>query len=53
MINFASFRSAYDTTLEALNNPKIHTVVIIAEGVPERKTRQLIAVATEKNKVIM
>ena len=37
MINFASFRSAYNATMEALNAPSIRTVVVIAEGVPERR----------------
>src|SRR3990167_6391961 len=53
MINFASFRSAYDTTLEALNTKTIETIVIIAEGVPERKTRILIAEAKRRDKWII
>ncbi len=53
MINFASLRSAYDTTREALNAKTIRTVVVIAEGIPERKTRQLIAEAKQKNKWIV
>jgi ATP citrate (pro-S)-lyase len=43
LVNFASFRSVYESTMEALENPdKIKTVAIIAEGVPERQTRQII-----------
>jgi len=42
MINFASLRSAYDSTLEALTFPQIRTVAIIAEGIPENMTRVLI-----------
>ncbi len=53
MINFASFRSAYQTSLEALETPSIRTVVIIAEGVPERAMRRLIAVAKKFKKVII
>ncbi|MGI6318796.1 MAG: ATP citrate synthase [Firmicutes bacterium] len=53
MINFASFRSAADATLEALQLPQIRTVVIIAEGVPERKMKEVIARAKELNKVII
>lgn len=53
MINFASFRSAADATMEALAIPQIRTVIIIAEGVPERKTKELIAKAKELNKVII
>lgn len=41
MVNFASLRSAYDATLEALQFPQIRTIAIIAEGIPEAKTRQL------------
>ncbi|MGE5532933.1 MAG: ATP citrate synthase, partial [Bacillota bacterium] len=36
MINFASFRSAAPSTEEALAIPQLHTIVVIAEGVPER-----------------
>ncbi|GAG00487.1 unnamed protein product, partial [marine sediment metagenome] len=41
MINFASFRSAYPVTKEALENDNIRTIAIIAEGIPERYTKQL------------
>ena len=34
-INFASFRSVHETSMEAMANPKIKTVAIIAEGVPD------------------
>jgi len=47
-INFASFRSAHETTLEAMKFEQIKTVAIIAEGVPEQQTRELIKVAEEK-----
>jgi len=53
LINFASFRSAYASSLEALGCAGIRTVVIIAEGVPERRMRELIAVAAERGKVII
>ncbi|KJE94236.1 ATP citrate-lyase [Capsaspora owczarzaki ATCC 30864] len=43
VINFASFRSAYATTLEALQfHKQIRTIAIIAEGIPENRTRDLI-----------
>jgi len=42
LINFASFRSVYDATLEALQfSDVIRTHAIIAEGVPEALTRRL------------
>ena len=53
LINFASFRSAYATSLEGLETNSIRTIVIIAEGVPERETRRLGAIAREKKKWII
>ncbi len=53
MVNFASFRSAYPTSKEALESDSIRTVAIIAEGMPERQTRHLIKIANERNKVII
>ena len=53
MVNFASFRSAYPTTKEALESETIRTVAVIAEGVPERRTKELIKIANEKNKWII
>ncbi|MFW9971262.1 MAG: citrate/2-methylcitrate synthase [Candidatus Odinarchaeota archaeon] len=53
MINFASFRSAYDTSKEALEADTIRVVVIIAEGIPERQSRLLIKLANEKGKIII
>jgi len=43
MINFASFRSVYETVEETLNySHQIKTIAIIAEGVPESQTRKII-----------
>ena len=53
MVNFASFRSAYPTTKEALNADTIRTVAIIAEGVPERYAKELVALARQKKKWII
>ncbi len=53
LINFASFRSAYEVTVEALEMPTIRTVVIIAEGLPERDTRKLIAMRKKMGKWII
>jgi ATP citrate (pro-S)-lyase len=53
MINFASFRSAAASTEEAFTIPQIRTVVIIAEGVPERRMRELAAKAKQLNKIII
>lgn len=53
LVNFASFRSAYPTTMEALDIDSIRTVAIIAEGVPERRARAIIAKAKLKGKMII
>ena len=53
MINFASFRSAATSTEEALELPQIRTIVIVAEGVPERRTKLLTAKAKALGKVII
>ncbi|CAM9609814.1 unnamed protein product, partial [Phaeothamnion confervicola] len=45
-VNFASFRSVYETTMEALaHSATLKTVAIIAEGVPESQTRAIIKAA--------
>lgn len=79
MISFASLRSAYDSTLEAMQYPQVqqeagsdltfrricvnltfvcrrfqvHTIAIIAEGIPEAQTRKLIKKADEKGVTII
>ncbi|UCG45559.1 MAG: ATP citrate synthase, partial [Candidatus Bathyarchaeota archaeon] len=53
MINFASFRSAYPRTKEAFEIDSIRTVAIIAEGIPERYTKELITIAKQKKKWII
>ncbi|KAL0457499.1 UNVERIFIED_CONTAM: ATP-citrate synthase beta chain protein 2 [Sesamum latifolium] len=52
-INFASFRSAAASSMSALKQPTIKVVAIIAEGVPESDTKQLIAYAKANNKVVI
>lgn len=36
VVNFASSRSVYSSTMELMQHPQIKTIAIIAEGVPER-----------------
>ncbi|CAB3370651.1 Hypothetical predicted protein [Cloeon dipterum] len=48
LVNFASLRSAYESTIETMNYPQIRTIAIIAEGIPENMTRKLILMANEK-----
>ncbi|KAM9462499.1 ATP-citrate synthase-like isoform 2-T3 [Clarias gariepinus] len=53
LISFASLRSAFDSTMETMNYPQIHTIAIIAEGIPEALTRKLIKTADEKGVTII
>jgi len=53
MVNFASFRSAFPTSKEALLHKNIRTIAIIAEGVPEQRTKELIKIANERDKWII
>lgn len=53
MVNFASLRSAYESTLEVLEYPQIRTVAIIAEGIPENMTRKLNVAASKKGVAII
>ncbi|MDD1722874.1 MAG: ATP citrate synthase [Methanothrix sp.] len=53
MVNFASHRSAFDTSMEALAEESIRVVAIIAEGVPERQARILGATARAKGKIVI
>lgn len=49
LVNFASLRSAYDSSVEVLDYPQIRTIAIIAEGIPENLTRKLNVAARSKN----
>ncbi len=53
MVNFASHRSAFETTMEALEQPTIRTAAVIAEGVPERQARIMSATARRLKKFII
>eukprot|EP01102_Stenamoeba_stenopodia_P004918 TRINITY_DN15421_c0_g1_i1.p1 TRINITY_DN15421_c0_g1~~TRINITY_DN15421_c0_g1_i1.p1 ORF type:complete len:610 (+),score=179.52 TRINITY_DN15421_c0_g1_i1:73-1902(+) len=52
-INFASHRSAFASSLQAVGIPTLRTIAIIAEGVPEADTKRLISEAKKKNKWII
>ncbi len=47
LINFASYRSAFSSSKQALASPSLKTIVIVAEGIPEQQTKQLIALAKQ------
>lgn len=48
LVNFASFRSVHETSMEALKCPNIKTICLIAEGVPEQQSRDIIKVAESR-----
>lgn len=52
-INYSSHRSAFDSTLEAIEVPSIHCVVVIAEGVPEKDVKVLIRRCNILGKVLI
>lgn len=47
LLNFASFRTAYDVTMEALEIGGFSSMMITAEGIPERLARAMNAKARE------
>jgi len=48
VVNFASSRSVYTSTMELMQHPQIRSISIIAEGVPERRAREILYVAQQK-----
>ncbi|KAF8651621.1 hypothetical protein AX16_004662 [Volvariella volvacea WC 439] len=42
VVNFASSRSVYSSTLECFEFPQIRAIALIAEGVPERHAREIL-----------
>jgi len=53
LISFASFRSAPQSVEEAFDIPQLRTIVIIAEGVPERRMKELIVKAKKLKRVMI
>ncbi|KAG0123992.1 citrate synthase-like protein [Tuber indicum] len=53
VVNFASSRSVYSSTLELMEKPQIKSIAIIAEGVPERRAREIMHIAQQKNITIV
>ncbi|KAI0337655.1 ATP citrate lyase [Trametopsis cervina] len=53
VVNFASSRSVYASTLEILAFPQIKSIALIAEGVPERHAREILHLATQKGVLII
>jgi len=53
VVNFASSRSVYTSTMELMEYPQIRSIAIIAEGVPERRAREILYVAQKKGITII
>ncbi len=53
LLNFASFRTAYDVTVEALAIGGFKTIMITAEGIPERLARGMNELARSKNVTVI
>src|SRR3989344_4270944 len=53
LINFASHRSAHPSSIDALKTDSLKCVIIVAEGIPESQTKELIALAKQQHKIIV
>lgn len=53
VVNFASSRSVYSSTLDILRFSQIKSLALIAEGVPERHAREILHLAKEKGVLII
>ena len=51
--NFASCRSVYDSTMELMKYPQLKTIAIIAEGVPEKRAREILHEASKRQVLII
>ncbi len=53
LLNFASFRTAYSVTMDALELGGFRVIMITAEGIPERLSRKMIAEARAKGVIVI
>lgn len=53
IVSFASFRSAYDSTIQMLEYDSFNSFTIIAEGMPEIQERLLVKKFISKNKTLI
>src|SRR5271163_684168 len=53
IVNFASSRSVYSSTMELMNVPQIRSIATIAEGVPERRAREIMVRAKKTGVTII
>ena len=53
LINFGSFRTAYNVTMDALEIGGFSSIMVTAEGIPERLARKMNQEAREKDVIII
>jgi len=53
LLNFASFRTAYDVTMEAIELKKFRTIMVTAEGIPERMARKMNRAARDAGIIVI
>ena len=53
VVNFASSRSVFSSSLEAFEQPQIRALALIAEGVPERHAREILWRAKKANVLVI
>ncbi|XWV26598.1 putative ATP-citrate synthase [Tupanvirus soda lake] len=53
VVNFASFRAAYESTKQAFMYDNIKFVSILAEGMAENQTKELISLSKKMNKMLL
>ena len=53
VINYSSFRSAFKTSLDCLQQPSIEWIAVIAEGIPERDSKLLTEYAINNKKTVL
>lgn len=53
LLNFASLRTAYDVTMEALDLGGFRVIMITAEGIPERLARKMNQAARDANVIVI
>jgi len=54
LLNFGSFRTAYDVVMEAINlDGQFKTIMVTAEGIPERRARTMNQAARDKGVTVI
>lgn len=53
LVNFASSRSAYQSTIDAIQSNQFKIISIVAEGIPERFAREIKSLASRQDTLII